>query len=499
MSPTPTSSTSQHMVTRCPKCSTAFRITHAQLALAKGAVRCGSCLHVFKAADNLVKSVSSDDKKTIPSSAENSLLKSDNKSATPSEKQSMLFDKSKALADEEDELISDDMDKAKNAGGRYEFDGFLDVDLQPKQTMSLFEREIKFEHDDETPKPTDDESWAEELLDDDEPTRPIAKKVVAAHEEIIAQVQPDTTPHTDTVKSSMTFSIIEEESVTQNSLTDDTVSKEESPYSSFPDNWDESDNSNSEHSHSNRHEEPEFSEEFLSMTQHSPTDSTTKETNTPDFAAELFGEPEPGNATASEPQAKPKKAIKSAYKTGGFGMSRAAMLMNIIPAPLEFTTRGGKKRLKQKLWASLAVLTGVTLLAQVAYFKFDYFGRIEPYRSIYALTCPMFGCKVPNLIDTSKIVIYDTHSRSHPHSKDALLLEFIMRNDAAYEQPFPNVLLSFSTVGDTPVAARLFKPNEYLGGELAGKEFIPPKTPVHIEIELKDPGADAVNYEVTIK
>src|SRR6187402_31219 len=43
-----------HMVTRCPKCATAFRVTTTQLESAKGSVRCGSCLHIFKAHDDLV-------------------------------------------------------------------------------------------------------------------------------------------------------------------------------------------------------------------------------------------------------------------------------------------------------------------------------------------------------------------------------------------------------------------------------------------------------------
>ena len=42
------------MITRCPKCHTSFRITQAQLQTAKGSVRCGSCLHIFKALDHLV-------------------------------------------------------------------------------------------------------------------------------------------------------------------------------------------------------------------------------------------------------------------------------------------------------------------------------------------------------------------------------------------------------------------------------------------------------------
>src|SRR5687768_5007867 len=41
------------MITRCPKCGTAFRISDALLKSAKGVVRCGSCLSVFNAKENL--------------------------------------------------------------------------------------------------------------------------------------------------------------------------------------------------------------------------------------------------------------------------------------------------------------------------------------------------------------------------------------------------------------------------------------------------------------
>ena len=41
------------MITRCPKCSTAFRISDNHLKSAQGMVRCGSCLHVFDAKSHL--------------------------------------------------------------------------------------------------------------------------------------------------------------------------------------------------------------------------------------------------------------------------------------------------------------------------------------------------------------------------------------------------------------------------------------------------------------
>ena len=44
---------SESHVTQCPHCRTSFRVSQAQLAAAHGAVRCGACLHVFNAAEQL--------------------------------------------------------------------------------------------------------------------------------------------------------------------------------------------------------------------------------------------------------------------------------------------------------------------------------------------------------------------------------------------------------------------------------------------------------------
>ena len=42
-------------VTRCPHCKTSFRVNEAALSVAGGAVRCGSCLQVFRATDHFVE------------------------------------------------------------------------------------------------------------------------------------------------------------------------------------------------------------------------------------------------------------------------------------------------------------------------------------------------------------------------------------------------------------------------------------------------------------
>jgi predicted Zn finger-like uncharacterized protein len=42
-------------VTQCPHCQTSFRVSHNQLSVARGVVRCGACLQVFNAAKQLLE------------------------------------------------------------------------------------------------------------------------------------------------------------------------------------------------------------------------------------------------------------------------------------------------------------------------------------------------------------------------------------------------------------------------------------------------------------
>ncbi len=46
--------TLEPLITECPSCRTRFRVSEAQLSMAQGRVRCGACLSVFTATDNLV-------------------------------------------------------------------------------------------------------------------------------------------------------------------------------------------------------------------------------------------------------------------------------------------------------------------------------------------------------------------------------------------------------------------------------------------------------------
>ena len=462
------------MVTRCPKCSTAFRITSAQLDSAKGSVRCGSCLHIFKAKDHLVSGAASTKTETKSATASPS---SAPKAAAPAQKSTFTaatkLDKTKdapkpaakrvrATDDDDDMLISDDMDKPKKKEAGYEFDGFLDLDMHPKQTVSLFEREIRY-NEDEKEKEHADESWAEQLLDDDEKT--------------LHQLKSSKAPAAPTPKSG------KKEAAPAKTAEPKTQNKA-SPPKPGP------------------HSGPVFSLINDGTDDHGPSDefiSATTARKTPIEEIEAFGaglfdpiEDEPDQTTTS------KRHSKTSSKMHAFDTSRAALLMNIIPAPVEFTARRVRRWYQKKLWPTLAFIAAIALIFQVAYFKFGYFSRVEPYRTAYTFICPVIGCKLPTVVDTHQIIATNLIVRNHPKVASALMVDAILVNNAPFEQPFPDLLLAFSTLDDTPVALRRFTPKEYLAGELAGMDHIPMHTPVHITLELADPGPDAVNYHMSI-
>ena len=516
------------MVTRCPKCATAFRITSTQLESAKGAVRCGSCLHIFKAQDFLIKSAPPEATSAPTTRADIAVEKNEAAkvgaakpipvaspkperpvATKPLEPQASaqntankpamvtqpiaprapepekiaattkpVIDKAKALEDEEDVLISDDMDKLDEKASTYEFDGFFDVDLQPKQTVSLFEREIRYDelkddNDNDNDNEATDESWAEDLLDDDQETLHHLKKTPPP-------LAPEPQSKSQTVQQKAVSELPRQQS----------ASYAGPVFSLISEHAEETERNEKQ---TDNEEERSFSEAFLSATR---TPETAPAAESSAFAAALFESDSDSDNAKQDDKSPSKRPVKSP-KMRAFDTSRAALLMNIMPAPVEFTAKRMRRWYQEKLWPTLSLLMAALLFFQVAYFKFDYFSRVEPYRTAYLFACPLFKCDLPPLIDISEIETTNLIVRNHPKVGEALLVDAILINKAPFEQPFPDLILSFSKLDETPVASRRFTPKEYLGGELAGMKYIPERQPVHIVLEIADPGPEAVNYTLS--
>jgi len=548
-------SASNQMITRCPKCGTAFRVTPSQLQSAKGSVRCGSCLNVFKAQEYWVTST------TAPAAPKNTSSPADSAAqpistatttaadartgttnsapsagsrpnsspavtstqavvaplpavskpaAIPSQPtilstiKPLAVDTPKpsapwtptvkpapvqsakpvirtintsSLGQTDDVLISDDMDDSKAESKSYEFDGFMDIDTTPKSDVSLFERKIRGNIAEDTGNSAD-ESWAEMLIEDEDNTPQLGvlkaktdeqladEELFASHAVNTEQEDlPALPPAATTVAvPGLMFSLVEEK--------DEQVEQQRDQYPN---------------------DDFVLSDELARI----PSNQGFNQTITPSrLDPSLFETPD--DQTATEDNDAPKRQVKTQPKIRAYDGSRTALLMNIIPAPIEFSAKRMRRWYQRKLWPSLSILALVALTVQVGWFKFDYFSRVEPYRTGYLFLCPYLGCQVPTLVDTSRIIASNLVVREHPETAGALAVDVMLTNGAPFEQPFPDLVLVFTDIDENQVASRRFTPKDYLGGELVGRELMPQNQKIHITLDLVDPGDKAVNYHISI-
>ncbi|MBU2984791.1 zinc-ribbon and DUF3426 domain-containing protein [Saccharophagus degradans] len=398
-------------ITRCPKCTTSFRITEAHLKSAKGAVRCGSCLNIFNAKENLISQPKPEPKPAAP------------------------------VDDEDDILISDDMgveDEITDESQSEFEDTFFFAKSAGQHETNLFERELVQDENDQ--ENSDDESWALNLLDDTHP------------------------------------------SSESNNESDNYVLRK------GPANERDSDDENKPSNSAPKEQPPARTSPFQIIEEDEPPAKRK-----PTFTIDL-DEDEDAAANHYAQTAHYDDLDDEDNDAGNY-----QFIHSIEPEPVEFSYKTSRNWSQSKLlWLPLIALASCALIAQIAWYKFDELSTVQPYRDMYGQACSVIGCSLPPLVDRSKIKATNLVVRSHPEAAGALLVDAIIQNNANFQQSFPSLDLVFTDLQNNPVAARRISAKEYLGGELTGKTQMPVRQPVHIAIEIADPGKEAVSYFITI-
>jgi predicted Zn finger-like uncharacterized protein len=151
-------------------------------------------------------------------------------------------------------------------------------------------------------------------------------------------------------------------------------------------------------------------------------------------------------------------------------------------------------------WSGIAASVALLVLfaAQYIAFNFNELARNTSARPTLEAICGVAGCTVPPYSDIGKIMSEQLTVRTHPERDGALVVDVIVTNSADLPQPFPALQLTFFDIRSEPVATRKFYPGEYLHGEMRGLTSMPNKNPVHLALEVMDPGAQAINYELKL-
>ena len=403
---------SDSFVTQCPHCQTSFRVNHAQLGMARGVVRCGSCLQVFNAAQQLLNKRTETEQQptvTAPNVAQPELIEPP-VSAKPVDWQTAEMDLDHLDLDEELAKLEElEIQPSKSFG-------------QPKKTKdsSLSARR-------DTPD-AEESQWSDSLYSDSAAER--AQSSALAISAIEHDVEPTRTGR---------------------------------------------------------------SEPSLSLDIEEPDD-------TPPLKLPVDDERASNHLSAIDDEddepLKPAPLSKNRRQRNEPGV-RDEMLLDLADDPLQLQWQ--KRRApwgKRLLWAALILLAGAALAGQYIASHFEELARQDQYRPTFQQLCPLLGCTVPSKVDIDRIKSSNLVVRSHPEFAGALVVDAILYNRAPFSQPFPLLELRFADLNGKMIASRRFKPGESLSGDMAKTEM-PPQTPIHIALDILDPGPKAVNYSLS--
>lgn len=162
--------------------------------------------------------------------------------------------------------------------------------------------------------------------------------------------------------------------------------------------------------------------------------------------------------------------------------------------PVSVSGRTGRTR--GWLWSLMILILAGGLISQVAWYQFDRLSAIPELRPWYERACALAGCELQPLLALERIQSRQLVVRTDPENREALLVDAVIINQAEFEQPFPAIALTFSNLNGDVVAQSVFPPDDYLAGEGQTLRTMPPGTPVRIAISIRDPGRDAVNYNL---
>lgn len=168
---------------------------------------------------------------------------------------------------------------------------------------------------------------------------------------------------------------------------------------------------------------------------------------------------------------------------------------DVVPAYLRYETAPRQSALATAFWLTGAVVLSVSLLLQALWLERDILLKNTTVKPYIAKLCNEFDCGKLGIRDTTELHMASRNVYTHPTVNDALMVSLTIVNQAAYAQPYPDIKINFSDVVGTLVASRQLSPEQYLKLKHESLKLLQPETPVSFNIEIQDPGKQALTYE----
>ncbi|HHJ80300.1 MAG TPA: DUF3426 domain-containing protein [Candidatus Tenderia electrophaga] len=150
---------------------------------------------------------------------------------------------------------------------------------------------------------------------------------------------------------------------------------------------------------------------------------------------------------------------------------------------------------KRLVWTLLSLPLLALLGLQYVYYNLDQLAQNSQYRPALSSLCSVTGCELPLFKSPQQIELTHRDIRAHDKKKDVLVVKAVIINQADITQAFPIMQLSMQDITGHTMAGRRFLPSEYLVDTTSVNTGIGAQQSQQIQLELIDPGKEAVGFE----
>jgi predicted Zn finger-like uncharacterized protein len=157
---------------------------------------------------------------------------------------------------------------------------------------------------------------------------------------------------------------------------------------------------------------------------------------------------------------------------------------------------GRTKKMLKAAW----ITTAIVLLILVTFYLAEFFQQPLLDSSIVRNVLVKTGLKEASptapFRNLDQVQLLSRDMRSHPTRPDALSLNLTIVNRAPRSQAFPKLEVILLDSSGQTLISRLFEPDEYLAEGADIETGMTPQAYLHINLDLADPGRQAVGFEL---
>ena len=506
------------MYTECPNCHTFFKVTPNQLKLAGGRVRCGNCNEVFNAVEALMEEV--------PASALNKSEHSQTKLASEFENEVEILDEGQnSFADVEipgtEEAIDfEDSSLSGLAGSEPVSTPVDNASLSDLSELSdLSDLSMPDEAEDSVASAVASEAKDSGSVISDLSDIDIDIDSTPIESEVSAVVSADDTAASESVKDNLSdinrdidnaldglfdedFDVQSDAATTVESAQASKI-LEDTDLTDIPDLPDSEGLMDLDINKDAAKVKPDDFELDLSDEPYSQLDGSKKKSEKKVESGDELDDFELGDSLLSSDLLDSDESDWTPAEKSGSDSEMYSGDSFILEELDDGASEKSSSGVMKGALVFLIVILMVVLAGQFIYLKREALVKYPQMLPILELECKLIGmvmpCEVPARKALDQIDLLDRNVVSHPNAENALLITTTIKNIADFNQPFPNMVLTFSDINEKLVARRTFTPEEYLAKDVSIEQGMEVGVPVKVILEIVDPGEEAVNFQFDFK